>query len=85
MSLGVVVVVGVVVVERIVVTRNEIALVFPLSLFSFCIFSPRGLKPLLSLTKNTTTTMMKRALLTARRKEKRGVNVTRYICVCVCV
>ena len=28
---------------------------------------------------------MKRALLTARRKEKRGVNVTRYICVCVCV
>jgi len=62
MSLGVVVVV----VERIVVTRNEIALVFPLSLFSFCIFSPRGLKPL-SLTKSTTT--MKRALLRAEKKK----------------
>ena len=83
MSLGVVVV-GVVVVERIVVTRNEIALVFPLSLFSFCIFSPRGLKPLLSLTKNddddeTCTTYC------AQKRKKRSKRYALYLCVCVCL
>jgi hypothetical protein len=84
MSLGVVVV-GVVVVERIVVTRNEIALVFPLSLFSFCIFSPRGLKPLLSLTKNDDDDDETCTTYCAQKRKKRSKRYALYLCVCVCL